>query len=116
MPEFSRFGRWVRLLALCGALFWLPLASASETATQRKPFSPTQAPPGAQYVGAKTCAQCHEAQAATQPETPMGRALETGKDGRILREHLRLELQLGKYTYKVTRQGDQSYYTVTDGE
>jgi hypothetical protein len=116
MPEFSRFRRWGRLLTLCGALFVLPLASASETATQRKPFSPTQAPPGAQYVGAKACAQCHEAQAATQPETPMGRALETVKDGRILREHPRLELQLGKYSYKITRQGDQSYYTVTDGE
>jgi hypothetical protein len=116
MQEFSRFKRWSRLLILGAAFAFMPLISVSELAMQKLPFSPTQAPPGAQYVGAKACAKCHEAQAATQPETSMGRALETGKDGRILRAHPQLELQLGKHTYKITRQGDQSFYTVTDGQ
>lgn len=116
MTEFSSFKRWSRLLPLCVALglFWF--VSASEKAMQKPPFSPTQAPPGAQYVGAKTCALCHEAQSQTQPETSMGRALETAKDGHILRAHPLLEIQIGKYSYKITRQGEQSIYTVSDGQ
>jgi hypothetical protein len=61
------------------------------------------------------CAGCHKAQARTQPATPMGHALERVEDCNILRDHPRLTFQYGRYSYTISRQGDQSIYSVTNG-
>jgi hypothetical protein len=45
----------------------------------------------------------------------MAHALETVKDCDILRGHPRLTFQKGRYSYSITRRGDQSIYSVTDG-
>src|SRR5580700_11155151 len=62
-----------------------------------------------------TCATCHKAEALTQPATSMGHALELVGDCAILREHPRLAFQYGRYSYTLTRQGDRTLYSVTDG-
>jgi hypothetical protein len=62
-----------------------------------------------------TCATCHKQQALTQPDTSMAHALELPADCTILREHPHLAFQAGRYSYSITRQGDQSIYSVTDG-
>ncbi len=62
-----------------------------------------------------TCATCHKAEAATQPATSMGHALELVADCTILREHARLTFKYGRYTYNITREGNGSIYSVTDG-
>ena len=64
---------------------------------------------------ALVCAQCHQAQAKTQPDTPMGHALETVADCDILRAHPKLTFREGAYSFEIVRKGDQSIYTVTDG-
>jgi hypothetical protein len=64
---------------------------------------------------ASTCATCHAKEAATQPATPMGHALEPVKDCRILRENPWLTFQHGRYSYTIARQGERSLYSVTDG-
>jgi len=51
----------------------------------------------------------------SQPGTSMGHALELVADCSILREHPRLTFQNGRHTYTITRQGDRSLYSVTDG-
>lgn len=45
----------------------------------------------------------------------MGHALELVEDCSILREHARLAFRHGRYSYTITRQGDRSIYSVTDG-
>lgn len=68
-----------------------------------------------QPSSAITCATCHKREALTQPGTSMGHALELVADCSILREHPRLTFQYGRYSYTITRQGNQSIYSVTDG-
>lgn len=45
----------------------------------------------------------------------MGHALETVADCTILREHSKLTFRRGQYAYEITRQGDKSIYSVSDG-
>jgi len=62
-----------------------------------------------------TCATCHKAESLSQPATSMGHALELVADCGILREHPRLTFQYGRYSYTITRRGERSIYSVTDG-
>ena len=66
-------------------------------------------------VPASSCAPCHQ-QAKTQTATDMARALERGADSAILKEHPRLNVTEGAFSYKIERSGDRSLYTVTDGK
>ena len=84
---------------------------------QGQPFPlPTQAPPGAHYVGPATCARCHPSEAETQPLTPMAHALESVTDCTILRSHPRLAFRSGPYSYLVERRDSGSSLTVTKDE
>jgi hypothetical protein len=61
------------------------------------------------------CGGCHPAQAAQQPATPMGHAMETVGECAVLKSHPVLQFQSGKFRYRLERQGSQSIYSVTDG-
>jgi Zn finger protein HypA/HybF involved in hydrogenase expression len=67
------------------------------------------------YVGSEACAKCHGEITAKQHETAMGHALETVAESRVLRSHARFAFRIGSYSYQITRQGEQSIYSVTDG-
>src|SRR6516225_8202507 len=60
------------------------------------------------------CAHCHS-QARSQPTTSMGRALERVEDCKVLIDRPLLTTTVGKYSYRIERQGNYSNYTVTDG-
>jgi hypothetical protein len=62
-----------------------------------------------------TCATCHSAEAASQPLTPMGRALGRPDLDAALRTHPRLTVQKGSFAYTVETHGNKSTYSVTDG-
>jgi hypothetical protein len=62
-----------------------------------------------------TCATCHAAEAASQPLTPMGRALALPGHDTMLKSHPILKVRKGRYTYTVETHGTQSTYSVTDG-
>src|SRR5579863_8046758 len=64
---------------------------------------------------ASGCASCHASQAATQPQTPMGRGLQLPGTDPTLISHPKLTFHKGGYTYTVETKGDQSTYSVTDG-
>jgi len=68
----------------------------------------------ATYVGPQACAKCHETEMA-QRSTAMGRAMELAATSAVLRAHPRLTFRSGPYSYEITRKGEQSLYTVTDG-
>ncbi|HAF12093.1 MAG TPA: hypothetical protein DCK99_00065 [Blastocatellia bacterium] len=45
----------------------------------------------------------------------MGRAMEPAAISAVLRAHPRLTFRSGAYSYEITRKGEQSLYTITDG-
>jgi hypothetical protein len=63
----------------------------------------------------RICANCHPSQAEPHPATSMAHAAETVAECGVLRSHPLLRRTLGKYSYTIERQGEQSIYTVTDG-
>jgi hypothetical protein len=69
---------------------------------------------GARYVGPQACTRCHQQEAATQHTTAMGKALEPGATSEILRANPRLSFRSGPYAYEIIRQGDQSFYSVSN--
>ena len=88
----------LRSLLLLGLLFGVPLIAGAHTG------QPTST----------ACAQCHS-EALSQPATDMARSLETVEQSRILIEHPVLTGTYGKYSYVIRRKGNQSLYSVTDG-
>jgi hypothetical protein len=69
----------------------------------------------AHFVGSKSCAVCHAKITARQEGTAMAKALEPADACRILNSHQALSFRSGPYTYKITRQGNRSLYTISDG-
>jgi hypothetical protein len=93
-----------------------PQSSGGQEQVQ-SPFPlPTQAPPGAHYVGPAACARCHPSEGETQPSTPMAHALEPAADCTILRSHPHLTFRNGPYSYLVERSASSSTLTITKGE
>ncbi|HEX8474515.1 MAG TPA: cytochrome c3 family protein [Pyrinomonadaceae bacterium] len=109
------------LASLLGVAFCLSRAATSNAqgpAMSASAPSPTTWRPAkdARYVGAQACAKCHQDEARTQHATAMGRALEPVATSELLRANPRLTFRSGPYTYEITRRGDQSIYSVTDGK
>jgi cytochrome c554/c'-like protein len=108
------------LRVIAASLFVLGVVGSPRSGRCQKPApppfpSPTLSPPGARYVGRAACARCHPSEAATQPLTPMARALESVADCATLRAHPNLTFRAGAYSHQIARQGDGSVLTVTDG-
>lgn len=61
------------------------------------------------------CANCHQEQAASEPHTPMGKAMELPGADPELASHPRLLFRKGAFTYTVETQGDESTYIVNNG-
>jgi len=66
-------------------------------------------------TGASPCAACHRAQALSQPSTSMARALERVAGSEILRSNPLLTFREGAFTFRITREGDRSIYSVARG-
>ena len=62
------------------------------------------------------CAPCHRAETAAFANAGMTRALESGRNSAILRANPNLKAMIGGYSYEITRTGNESTYTVTDGK
>src|SRR5260221_366029 len=75
-------------------------------------FSPSAA---AQGKNESACVSCHRSRSETQPRTPMGRALALPGANPVLRDHPKLTVRKGLYTYTVETHGNESTYSVSDG-
>ena len=64
----------------------------------------------------RECASCHPNQAKPHPATSMAHAMELPAECTILKNHPSLQFQDGAYSYRIVRQGDDSIYSVTDGQ
>jgi cytochrome c554/c'-like protein len=61
------------------------------------------------------CLSCHRAQTIDQPLTPMGRALMLPGTNPVVKDHPKLTVRKGDYSYIVETRGDTTTYSVTDG-
>jgi len=114
--------QWAAVLLFAAGALCLPLLSRGQGQMSQMQAPPSSLPwrtnrpfEQAGYVGAAECAKCHEQESATQHETAMGRALESVAGSRILRSRPRLTFRAGQFLFEITRQGDQSVYSVSDG-
>jgi hypothetical protein len=102
-------------LLICGIVFGVSSgASVQKISVER--WNPTRVSPGVTLVGDKVCAECHKSKAASQSQSSMGMAMESIRDSKILTENPKMSFRSGPYSYEITRKGDQSFYTVTDGK
>ena len=79
-------------------------------------WRPNHPAPGIAYVGPKVCAECHDDVYSRQTVTVMNRALQSAEDSPVLKSHPSLNFRLGPYTYRISRVGQRSVYSVTDGK
>lgn len=121
-PQGWRWGVPVAgLLTACLALGpGSPLSLPGQDSSSEPSFSPGAGPRAetsveGSYVGPKVCGECHASLAASQVETPMAHAAESVADCDILRKHPRLTVRLGPYAYRITREGNRSIYSVSNG-
>ena len=88
-------------------ILWLFACALLRLAAATTPVPQTQQP--------LTCANCHESQARTQPDTFMGRALEPPGDNPVVAAHPYLTVQKGAYTWTIETHNGHSTYTVSSG-
>jgi hypothetical protein len=72
-------------------------------------------PAGAQTAPA-ACAPCHRAETAAFAGAAMTHALSSARDSAFLRANPKLTARIGPYSYEITRAGDESILTVSDGK
>lgn len=70
---------------------------------------------GAARPAQPACANCHRAQAQSQPHTSMGIGIELPASQESLEAHPKLTLEAKRYHYSVERKNGISTYTVSDG-
>jgi cytochrome c554/c'-like protein len=68
------------------------------------------------FVGSRACVQCHAPEAKAHSHSAMAQALSAVADCQLLSTRPRLTFRNGSYNYQITRQGNRSIYTVTNGE
>ena len=86
-----------------------------ERQLDRVEWQPTQAAPGARYVGREVCAQCHPRETTAQKSTAMAHALARPAESLVLQAHPRLTFSDGPYRYTIEQNGDRVSYAVTNG-
>jgi hypothetical protein len=102
-------------LAALGASFTRLVQAQNSTPSPVADWRPNHAANGWRFVGSKACAECHTAKVKTQAATHMGRALFAPEKADILRDNPKLSYRNGQYNYLLTRDGNRTIYTVSDG-
>lgn len=102
-------------LLICGIDF-VPSSAISEQKLSTKKWHPTRVPAGVTFVGDQVCAECHKNITDSQSQSSMAMAMESVKGSKVLTEHSKMTFRAGNYSYEISRKGDQSFYTVTDGK
>lgn len=90
---------------------WLAWAKA-----ENEPQSPSTAAPHSRYQGTQTCAACHTEIGEKLQKAVMTKAMEPAGRCQVLEDFPDLKFQLGKFKYRIARQGEKSIYTIGDGQ
>ncbi|MGH9834852.1 MAG: multiheme c-type cytochrome, partial [Blastocatellia bacterium] len=89
------------------------VSSGQKSFAQR--WHPTKVPAGVNFAGEQACAECHKNKVVSQLQSSMGMAMEEVSDSKVLTTHPMLTFRKGNYSYEITRKGNQSFYSVSDG-
>jgi hypothetical protein len=120
MLDGKNYSGYVLLLAtvvtMAGGEFLAQAQTQITSNFPRQDWQPTRAIYGWHYVGDKTCATCHAAEARVQKLTAMALALSPASECRILTANPNLSAQLGRYRYRIKTARGRCTYTVTDGQ
>src|SRR5262249_7588171 len=100
---------------ICGFVFSASSAGSGQKIPVER-WNPTRVPAGAVFVGEQVCAECHKNKAVSQSQSSIGMGMESIKDSKILTTYPKMTFRSGPYSYEITRKGDESFYTVTDGK
>ena len=99
--------------ALFTSSFGLP---QSQNATAPSQFRPRKEIPDVPFVGSAACVDCHGLKTAGYSHTSMAHALSLPAESAVLRSHPRLSFQVGRYSYEILSDDQESSYRVTDGK
>ena len=111
----SSYRNGCALLALTSALVTAEMLPA-DNADRFSDFRPRREMPGETFVGTEVCAGCHIQKNRTQQHTAMAHALRVPADSQVLASHERMNFRAAPYTYEISRNGNQSTYSVSDGK
>lgn len=108
------------VVLVAAALGLLALAPFGVRGQGPTPFAvgtiPTAERPGAVYLGPQACAGCHAEKARSYAHASMGHAAERVAECAVLSAKPLLTFESGRYRWRIERRGQESLYTVTDGE
>jgi hypothetical protein len=79
-------------------------------------WHPTKFPASTVFVGDQACAECHKSKVMTARPNAMTTAMEPVGESKVLTANPKMSLSIGGYTYQITRRGQESIYTVSDGK
>lgn len=104
------------LLLLVIALGLVALSVGNGQISGVRKWNPRRVPADTVFVGDQACVECHKKQIASHAQSGMGMAMEPIADSKVLGKNPKLTMQVGPYTYEITRNGKESSYVVTDGK
>jgi hypothetical protein len=115
--------RSIALITIAASLFVLSVSLLSFGPQQAngqmnvgQRWNPRRVAAGTEFIGDQACGECHKKAFAPFAKTGMSLAMERIPDSKVLTENPKLTMQLGPYSYEIKRQGNQSFYSVTDGK
>ena len=88
----------------------------SKSQSPKAVWRPTKVPVGTVFSGRQACIECHADKNKSQLQNSMGKALEHIVDAENLKAYPKLSFRSGDYYFQITRQDNQSIYSVTDGK
>lgn len=105
----------IMLGVMAMSLVFVRAPIVSGQATQKR-WNPRRVPIGTEFIGDKACGECHKKSSASYSQSGMGLAMEPIASSKVLTDNPQLTMQVGPYTYQIKRQGQQTSYSVTDGQ
>ncbi|MDQ3009822.1 MAG: hypothetical protein M3X11_03860 [Acidobacteriota bacterium] len=94
---------------------WLAWAKTDGVTASSQPV-PQSAGQQSRFAGTKACAACHTEIAEKHQRAVMTKAMEKADSCQILREFPDLKFQSGKFSFRIARQAEKSFYTISDGK
>lgn len=102
-------------IASAAAVFLEPAAVNGQMSGVRR-WNPRRAPVDAVFVGDQACGECHKKHIASHGQSGMAMAMEPVAGSKVLGDNPKLSMRVGPYNYELTRNGKQSFYSVSDGK
>jgi hypothetical protein len=89
---------------------------AQQSAMRTRRWHPTKYPASTVFAGDEACAECHKSKVIAARPNAMAIAMEPVKESKVLTANPRMSVSIGGFNYEITRKGQESIYSVSDGK